>query len=111
MEDNVIKFPVMSHPDQPPDFITRVDISNMSDEQLDTMLKGIRERRLLNYLVYKTTEDQKNEAKTDKAKAAIEHKCDQIIRQLISVDKGFDKLEKYINELRGLRIQAGMTVI
>lgn len=94
-----------------PDFISRNDINTMTDQQLDQMLEAIRVRRLANYIVYKTTVDEKNSIKSEKSREAVDKKCDMIFRTMVTLDKQFDKLERYVNELRGLRIQAGMYVI
>jgi len=112
-DDKVVDIPFRVNSDRvnAPDFITRVNIAELTDDQLDDMLTRIRQRRLMNYVVYKATEEQKDQSRSEKAKVALEKKCDMIIKQLVSLDKGFEKLEKYINELRGLRIQAGMSVI
>lgn len=94
-----------------PDFITRVDISKMSDEQLDSFLEGIRERRMLTLVVYEQTLMDKEEAASEKAKAAIERELVQIMKAIEALNKCFDKLELRINKLRGLRIQAGLHVV
>lgn len=94
-----------------PDFITRVDINSMTDEQCDKLLAGIRERRMVAFIVYEQTVADKELAATEKAKAALEKECDQIFKLLGTLDKNFEKLEERINKMRGLRIQAGLNVI
>jgi 3-methyladenine DNA glycosylase/8-oxoguanine DNA glycosylase len=112
MNDKVIQLrPTPAVPDTAPDFITRKAIDTMTDQQLDQMLDAIRMRRLANYIVYKQTVDEKNSINSERAKEKVEAKADMIFRTLLTLDKQFDKLEKYVNELRGLRIQAGMYVI
>ena len=94
-----------------PDFITRADISQMNDEQLEAFLEGIRERRMLTLIVYEQTLMDKEEAASEKAKLAIDKELTQIMKTIEALNKNFDKLEDRINKLRGLRIQAGLHVV
>ncbi len=94
-----------------PDFITRVDISKMNDEQLDQLLVLIRQRRMTAFVIYQQTQNDREQAATEKALASIDKTCDMIIKQLNTIDKNMEKLETYINKLRGLRIQAGLNVV
>lgn len=94
-----------------PDFITRVDINKMSDEQLDELLEAIRGRRMNNYIIYKQTEEEKETIRIEKARVLVDKKAEQIVKSLASLDKTFEKLEKQVAELRGLRIQANMSVL
>lgn len=94
-----------------PDFITRVDISRMNDQQLDAMLETIRARRMTPILVYKQTQAEHALIQEAKVRERVEKKEQQIIKKLAVVDKHFEDLEKFVNELRGLRIQAGLEII
>lgn len=94
-----------------PEFITPADIDSYNDEQLDAMIAAIQVRRMSSYHVYKQTKDEKDALASSKAKEKIEKKCDQIIRKLNTIDKGIEDLERYVSELRGLRLQAEMAVI
>lgn len=95
----------------PPDFITRVDVNKMTDQQLDELLEAIRIRRMNSVAIYQHTQDELQAVQEEKAKAQMEKVCTQIIKSLNTLDKQFEKLETYVNKLRGLRIQAGMTVV
>jgi chaperonin cofactor prefoldin len=109
MSDNVVQLHKQSEQKEPvPEFITMSDIEKMTDEQLDEMLQAIRNRRLASYAVYRKSKDEINLLSTEKAKAKIEKKCEQIIKKLNTIDKQMDDLERYINELRGLRLQVGL---
>ena len=94
-----------------PDFITRVDISRMNDQQLDEMLEQIRSRRMTPLLIYKQTMADNARIDEAKVKAKVEKKEEQIVKKLAVVDQHFEALEKMVNELRGLRIQAGLEII
>lgn len=108
--NNVVSLEPKSKP-AVPEFITRSDVEKMSDEDLDALVAAIRTRRLNSYLVYKQTKAEKDALERDKTQARIEKKCEQIIKKLNAVDKHMDDLEKYISELRGLRLQAGLGLV
>lgn len=108
-ESNVVKLNV--HQKEAPSFITPHDISKMSDEELDELIEAIKVRRLQSYVVYKQTKDEKDRVEAGKTRERIEKKCTQIIRKLNTIDKHMDDFEKYISELRGLRLQAGLELI
>lgn len=94
-----------------PDFITRVHISKMNDAQLDEMVEQIRARRQTPVLVYKQSQADHHAINEAKVRAKVDKKEEQIVKQIAAVDTQLEKLEKFINELRGLRIQAGLEVI
>lgn len=87
------------------------DIDKMDDDQLDAMIAAIRTRRMNSYAIYKQTKDEKEAVSEAKAKARLEKKCEQIIRQLNKIDEATEKLEQQIAELRGLRLQVGLALI
>lgn len=95
----------------PPDFIDRGDISAMTDEQLDEMLQAIRVRRMKSFIIYQQSEDEREAITVEKAKVAIEKNLGAIIKTLNALDKNYEKLETQVNKLRGLRIQAGLSVM
>lgn len=96
-----------------PDFITRADISKYTDVQLDDMLEAIRLRRTTSYIITKRTQSDlaAGLADTEKAAVAADKKATQIIKTLATLDANFEKLERQVNELRGLRIQAGLEIV
>lgn len=94
-----------------PDFITRHDISSMTDDQLDAMVSAIQTRRMAPVHIYKQTLAEKAQIQQEKDRIKIEKKCEQIIKKINMIDKHSEDLEKYISELRGLRLQAGLSVL
>lgn len=94
-----------------PDFITRETIASMNDDQLDEMLEGIRIRRMQANLIYRQHIEAKEQAAQIKVAAKIDKKVDQILRTLDSNNKSLERLERYVQELRSLRIEGGLTVI
>ena len=109
MSDNVVKF--VPQQEGVPEFITRHDISLMNDQQLDTMIAAIRTRRMRSYVIFEQTKREKEQLEQDKVRVRIDKKCEMVIKKLNTIDKHMDDLEKYVNEIRGLRIQAGMEVL
>lgn len=94
-----------------PEFITMTDVEKMSDEELDALVAAIRTRRMISHQIYQQTKAEKASIERGKTQARIEKKCEQIIKKLNSIDKQMEDLERYIAELRGLRLQAGMELI
>lgn len=107
---NVTHLPVPKKPIIP-EFITARDIEQMTDDEHDSLVAAIRTRRLNSYLIYKQTKDQKAAIEDEKNAARVDKKCEQIIKTINATDKALDKLEQQIAELRGLRLQAGLSLI
>ncbi|MBU2051484.1 MAG: hypothetical protein KKH61_21245 [Gammaproteobacteria bacterium] len=95
----------------PPDFVTRIDVNSMSDQELDEFLERIRMRRMASFIIYQTTQAELAEMAEEKAKIRLTNEVTQIEKLLTTLDKQFEKLEIRINKMRGLRIQAGMSVM
>jgi hypothetical protein len=95
-------------PETIPNFITPQTILDMSDEVFEKLLASIRIKRLAATLIYQKSMEEKANLANAKLAAAMEKKCDQIIKELEGTFKKFEKLELRINELRALRLQAGL---
>lgn len=108
---NVVQMKPAQHSVQVPDFIKREDIEKMDDDTLDALIAAIRTRRLLNVEVYKRTKVERAAVNDAQVKAKIDKKIDQIMRKLKAVDTHVEMLEKYIAELRGLRLQADLPLM
>lgn len=91
-----------------PDFVRPIDIANMNDEQLEALLNLVRVRRLTSTMIYERTQEEKTELRETRAKEQLEVKCEQVWKELDRTFKNLEKLEQKINEMRALRIQAGM---
>ena len=90
------------------DFITRHDIMSMSDDDLDTMVKNIQARRILPAAQARRTKEDTSHVSEDKARAALEKKCDQIMSLLEQLEQKEGTLLKRIHEMRLLRMSAGL---
>jgi hypothetical protein len=93
---------------RPPEFIQPANVSELTDEQLDELIEGIRLRRMQKLVVYAETQKLKHVAELAKIEALYDKKMGQFSKQLTQVDKALEKLEKYTNEIRGLRLQLGV---
>jgi hypothetical protein len=91
-----------------PEFISPSDISKLNDDQLDQLINLIRLRRLNSTLLYERSMRDKEQLTAGKAREQLEKKCVQVWK---SIDKNFtdlEKLELLVNQMRALRIQAGL---
>jgi len=95
-------------PEGLPEFIRQQDISTMTDDQLDQLINLIRLRRLNSTLIYERTMREKEQLTLSKAREALEKKCGQVFKELDRALSVLEKLELRINEMRALRIQAGL---
>lgn len=116
MNTNVVTLPTTfkvtrTDADAVPDFITPASIAEMTDEQLDAIVAAIQQRRMRPYEIYKQTKADKAVVAAGKIRDKIDKKCEAIIKTINAVDTQFEKLEKQIAELRGLRLQADMELI
>jgi hypothetical protein len=108
-DNNVIM--MKTRGEMPKDFITRVDINSMSDKELDEFLAAIRTRRMSSFIIFQQTQEDMSAVAEEKARVRLENEVTQVLKLLNTLDKQFDKLELRIHKIRGLRIQAGLTVI
>ena len=93
---------------QLPEFIRPSDISTLSDEQLEGLLNVIRLRRLTSTMLYEKTMKDKEEITQGKARDMLDNKCGQVYKEIEKAFKQLEKLELRVNEMRALRIQAGL---
>lgn len=91
-----------------PDFISPPDISKMTDPQLEQMLNLIRVRRLQSAMIYEQTKAQKAAVAEGRALDMLEKKAEQVFKELERAFNVLDKLELRVNEMRALRVQAGL---
>lgn len=91
-----------------PDFISPPDISKMTDPQLEQLLNLIRMRRLQSAMIYEQTNAQKAAIAEGRALQMLEKKAEQVFKELERAFTVLDKLELRVNEMRALRVQAGL---
>lgn len=89
----------------PPDFITRQDITTMSDDDIDAMLVPIRERRLKMAKLHAEAIALKAEKARGKALVKLEDQIRMFEKELASMDKLIEKLDKRVLNIRALRLE------
>ena len=92
-----------------PDFISPQTIGTLTDAQLDQVLSLVRVRRMAATQVYERTQREKRQVEEGKALHALDKKQEQVYNELERAFKALDKLELRVNEMRALRLQAGLT--
>jgi len=91
-----------------PEFIKPADISTFTDDQLDQLINLIRLRRLNSTLLYERTMREKEQLTMSKAREQLDRKCVQVFNEIERAFNTLEKLELRVNEMRALRIQAGL---
>lgn len=103
--DNVVQLKPRNTEDVD-EFITPTDIAKMSDEDIEQLVMHIRSRRMKVFTVYNASKKEKSQIKQVNLQERMEKKCEQIIKKLSTIDKQIIMIERYADELRGLRIAA-----
>lgn len=85
--------------------VNRVDVSQLSDDELDNIITEKRERRLQLVRHYEALMAVKAAAEQEKLSATIEKQMEMFQKELERVDKAIDKLEQRATKLRALRLQ------
>lgn len=86
--------------------IWRRDLSQLSIEEIETELDGIRARRLEQYRVYREAVAEKERIEHEKAKAKLEKVLAQTERALKSLDKAIERAQNAVTKLRIARVEA-----
>jgi hypothetical protein len=87
--------------------ITRANLLDMSDEQIQAHVASLQERRLKSYNIYVAGVKLKEEAKEKKNVAALDKKLDQFVKKHESVVKALEVLDKYAIDIQALRLVLG----
>lgn len=85
--------------------VKRLNITEMSDDQLTSWLVGIRERRLRAVQIFEETQALKDRAYKLKLDAKFEHEMKMFERERTQLDKVIEKVEKRATGLRALQLQ------
>ena len=86
----------------------RLTIEELTNEQLEAHLIGIRERRLRAYQEYEHAMKLRERVKQDRAREKLDRKLAQLARTLEQLDKKLAAVEKIVIETQALRIEAGV---
>jgi hypothetical protein len=82
----------------------------MTQEDMETWLVGVRERRSRLYKVARATLHHARNSGDHGLAATLEKKSERLHRAMEKVDAELNKAEKLINEVVALRLQSGVTV-
>lgn len=91
-----------------PHFIQPKSIDQMTDDEMDEALEIRRQHRLSAFIIYQQTEEELKAVKEETAKKKLEKKLEQFYKQLESADRALDKLQKLVNDIRALKLVAGI---
>ena len=98
----------MTHDTDVPEHIKPAAIYQMNTDQLDELLKVIRERRLQPVKAHEAAMQAAKEASDDKARLSLLKQCEMASSNIVRVDKAIDALETRINKIRALRLELGL---
>ena len=87
--------------------ITRANILDMSDQQLEAFTAQLQEKRLKSYNIYMAGVKLKEEAKLNKMAASLDKYLDRFIKKHETVVKGLETLEKLALDIQALRLVLG----
>ena len=116
-EEQVISFAEfkqkMLKPDETgkaPDFITPRHIEDLSEEEQDQLVHYLRVDRVAASTLAAHTRKDVGSGRVSSQTIAnrITKKCDMISKKIEQMEKQQEMLDRYFQELRGLRLQAGM---
>lgn len=88
--------------------IERKNITQLTTDQLEAFLDGIRERRLDPVRLYKEALAQKKEVSDMKAKEKLDKQLAMLEKEIASLDKAIEKVEKRVNNVRALRLELNL---
>lgn len=94
-----------------PDFIQPRNLSDMSDDEIELLLEGIRVRRMSAKVLHDETIAIRDQARKLNLATGIEKKLEKLAKAIAAVDKHLDKLTAAANEVRQMRIALGATAL
>jgi hypothetical protein len=91
-----------------PTSITPIAMYQMSSEEIETLLDGIRERRLSSVRAYEAAVKASAEAADEKSRMDLMKQCEMLVKNIERVDKAIDALETRVTKVRVLRMDLGL---
>jgi hypothetical protein len=83
----------------------RANVEQLTDDECDVLLFGIRERRLRAFTVYSEAQELKQKARNMKTREQIQKFLDMFNKELKAADKAIEKLEARALKIRALRLE------
>lgn len=98
----------MAQPDPiPNDPINPLEVSKLSNEQLDQLIAARRERRLKAVKEFKKAQDAKRKSDALKVSERLDKHFEMFMKEQERVDAALEKLAKRLMDIRALRLQLG----
>lgn len=85
-----------------PEFVRPREMLQLSDEQVDALVEGMRERRLHAYKVYQEAERQKALIQNEKDQAKYAKMLEMFEKEHATAEKALTKLEERIKKIRAM---------
>lgn len=82
----------------------RASIQELSDEEAEVLIDGIRERRLKAFNVFQEAKAEQDKLKQKKGIEAYSRQLTMFTKELAAADKAIDKLESRVLKLRALKL-------
>ncbi len=87
--------------------IHRTTLSEMSIDQIETLVESMRERRMRSYTAYQIAMEAKKTMKLEKDKLRYDKLLSMYEKKLESVDKNLEAMSKYLNEMKVMELVLG----
>ena len=97
-----------SDDDAVPEFIMPFDIRTITDKQIDALLDGIRERRLLAVRLYERVQEEKQHAEDARTREKLSKQLTMLSKELRRCVTIIEKVEDRASKIRALRLQLGI---
>lgn len=91
-----------------PEHITPRALYQMSFDEMEKLLEGIRKRRLSAVRQHEEAVRIAKEATDEKARISLYKQCEMCEKNIERVDKALDALETRVNKMRALRLELGL---
>lgn len=94
--------------DSIPEHITPISLYQMSPDAIETLMEGIRKRRLSAARQYEAALVAAKEASDERARLSLMKQCEMACNNIARVDKAIEALEDRVNKIRALRLELGL---
>lgn len=92
------------------EFIDPHNLDALTEDQIDTMLEQVRERRLRALRIYQQAEEEKAQKLYDQASEKMDNQVRLLDGNIKRLDQALNALDKRINNIRALRLQMGRPI-
>lgn len=89
-----------------PEFIMPKTIADMTDEDYELLLNGIRERRMILVTIHTQATTLKNQVKAEKLLSKLSRYCGMVEKEIAKLDKIDENITLRVNQMRALKMEA-----